>query len=219
MRDEKRTVRVFMAIWALLLCVGAVWAVSGDKLEIHRAMNAWHSPVPDRFFALFTHFADGLVPTALALLLLIIGTWRWFLLMGLSCGLSALVAQALKHGPFSHLDRPGMFREQLGDLSWVAGIDLHSHHSFPSGHATAAFSMCFAMAVILARPRLGAALALFAALLGYARVYLSQHFLQDVAMGSAIGTIVAWAVYHMLYRSACSRAAWLSRHPFRAVHK
>ncbi|MBK8227288.1 MAG: phosphatase PAP2 family protein [Flavobacteriales bacterium] len=216
MADEKRTVRMFMAIWAMLFSLGAVWSILGDKFEMHRAMNAWHSPVPDRFFALFTHLADGLVPTALALLLLIVSTWRSFLLMGLSCGLSALVAQALKHGPFSHLDRPSMFREQLGDLSWVAGIDLHSHHSFPSGHATAAFSMCFALAVILARHRLGAGLALFAALLGYARVYLSQHFLQDVATGSAIGTIVAWAVYQMLYRSAWSRAAWLSRRPFRA---
>jgi len=219
MRDEKRTVTMFIAVWALLFSVGTAWVVTGDKLVMHRAMNAWHSPALDCFFALFTHLADGLVPTALALLLLIVGTWRSFLLMGLSCALSSLVAQALKHGPFSHLDRPSMFREQLIGLSWVDGIDLHAHNSFPSGHTTAAFSMCFSLAVLFARPRLAVAFALFAALLGYSRVYLSQHFLQDVAMGSAIGTIVAFTVYFVLYRSPWSSADWLGRRLFRAGQK
>ncbi|MBK9148541.1 MAG: phosphatase PAP2 family protein [Flavobacteriales bacterium] len=219
MADEKRTVQVFMTLWSLLFAIGAGFATAVDKLELHRAMNAWHPPALDRFFALFTHLADGLVPTGIALVLFFIGNWRSFLLMGLSCGLSALVAQALKHGPFSGFDRPSQFRDQLAGMPWVEGIDLHAHNSFPSGHTTAAFSMCFALAVIIARPKAAVLLVAVAALLGFARIYLSQHWLQDVSAGSAIGASVAFAVYHLLHRSTWSRAEWLRRRPFRAERK
>lgn len=214
MREEKRTFRLFMAGWAPLFIVGAMIAWQGDKLAVHGAMNAFHAPALDVFFAYFTHLADGLVPTALSFVLLLTKSWRAFLMMGLSCGLSALAAQSLKHGPCSHLDRPSLFREQLAGMPWVDGIDLHAHFSFPSGHSTAAFGMCLALAVVLGRARLALLLVLLAALLGYARIYLSQHFLQDVVVGSLLGVGFAALMYHILFRSRWSTAEWLNRRPF-----
>ncbi len=214
MHEEKRTFRLFIIGWALLFAVGACFAWQGDKLAIHAAMNALHAPALDAFFARFTHLADGLVPTGLAFLLLFVKSWRAFLMMGLSCGLSAIAVQTLKRGPYSQLDRPSMFRDQLIGMPWVEGIDLHAHFSFPSGHATAAFSMCLALAVILGRARLALPFVALAALLGYSRIYLSQHFLQDVVVGSLLGVVFGTLVYHALYRSGWSSASWLSRRPF-----
>ncbi|MFZ1692301.1 MAG: phosphatase PAP2 family protein [Flavobacteriales bacterium] len=214
MRNEKRTVQVFMVCWLLLFLVGCWFAATGDKLALHSAMNGYHTPALDRFFAAFTHVADGLVPTALAFIMLFWKGWRAFLLVGLSALVSALFAQFLKHGPYSHLDRPSMFREQLVGMPWVEGIDLHAHNSFPSGHTTAAFAMCMALAIIVGKPRFAMAFAILAGLLGYARIYLSQHFLQDTVTGAALGTLTCWAVYHALYVSRWSQAPWLKNRPF-----
>lgn len=214
MIEEKRTFRLFISGWALLFATGAFVAWDGGKLAIHAAMNGLHSPVLDAFFARFTHLADGLIPTALSFLLLLVRSWRAFLMMGLSCGLSAIAVQTLKRGPFSHLDRPSMFRDQLRGMPWVEGIDQHAHFSFPSGHATAAFSMCLALAVILGRARYALPLVALAALLGYSRIYLSQHFLQDVVVGSLLGVAFGSLVYHALYRSGWSAAPWLNERPF-----
>lgn len=214
MEREKRTVWLFMWAWGAFFIAAVTIALGGDKFASHLALNAWHAPATDRFFALFTHLADGLVPTALAFILLFTRGWRAFLMMGLTCGISAIIAQVLKRGPFVHLDRPSVFRDRLPGLHWVEGIDLHAHNSFPSGHTTAAFGMCLALAVILARPRLAIPLALLAMLLGYARVYLSQHFVQDVAMGSAIGTLTGTGVFWLLYLGPWSQRPWMDRRPW-----
>ena len=146
-----RSIAAFLIV-AVAFAVPALIAVmSTEQLELHGWMNRHHPYWADRFFAVFTHAADGLVPTGLALLLLAIKDVRAFLMMGLSCGLSAIVAQFLKRVVFADHHRPAKFQEQLPDLHWVQGIDLHHHFSFPSGHATAAFSMCLALAVIINR--------------------------------------------------------------------
>ena len=213
MHEEKRTFRLFIIGWALLFAVGACFAWQGDKLAIHAAMNGLHAPALDAFFARFTHLADGLVPTGLAFLLLFVKSWRAFLMMGLSCGLSAIAVQTLKRGPYSQLDRPWMFRDQLVGMPWVEGIDLHAHFSFPSGHATAAFSMCLALAIMVGRPWAGVLLALFAGLLGSTRIYLSQHFLQDVILGAVLGTVCAWYAYRLCYIGPLSTKPWIDRRP------
>jgi membrane-associated phospholipid phosphatase len=100
-------------------------------------------------------------------------------------------------------------------MLWVEGVELNSYFSFPSGHATAAFSMCLALAIIVGKVRWSAVFAVVAALLAYSRVYLSQHFLQDIMAGAALGTVVSFLVYLWLYRSVFAKRAWLAR---RVVH-
>lgn len=178
-----------------------------DKLELHRMMHGVHTGWLDAFFSVITHVADGWVPTAISLCVLVFGTYRSFLMMGGACAFSALVVQALKR--LFTMDRPFMFKEQLGDMHWVEGVELHHHLSFPSGHAAAAFSMCFAAAVLIRRKEWGWLLCAFACLLAFSRVYLSQHFMEDILAGSAIGTLVSMAVYKWLYESRFAQRPWL----------
>lgn len=201
-------VAVAFAVPALI----AVW--NTEQLELHGWMNRHHPHWADQFFAWFTHAADGLVPTGLALLLLAIKDVRAFLMMGLSCGLSAIVVQFLKRSVFAGHHRPAKFQEQLQDLHWVQGIDLHHHFSFPSGHATAAFAMCLALAVIINRTGWAAALAFLAVLMAYSRVYLSQHFTEDILAGAALGTVTALLVQHLVYAGRLSSKPWMDRRLF-----
>lgn len=199
-----------------MLAVGLAAVATSDRLALHAAINCCHAHVLDRFFAAFTHLADGLVPALLALIILVTRDLRSFLMMGLSSGLSAIITQSLKRGPFAHEGRPSTHREALGAMDWVEGIDLHVATTFPSGHSTAAFSMCLALAVVLGRRHWAIPLAIVAGLLAFSRVYLSQHFTEDIIAGSLIGTLTAVAVHHWLYRTRFADSPWLNRRVLRA---
>lgn len=187
----------------------AVAVLATEQLNLHKAMHPVHSPLLDLFFTYITHLGDGLVPTAAALVLLLFRDVRSFLMMGVSCAASAIIVQALKH-IFAY-DRPFMFKERLGDMHWVGGIDMHHHLSFPSGHSTAAFSMCYALAVLCRTRSAGMLLALLAVVIAYSRVYLSQHFTEDILAGAAIGVVTAWVVQRWVFGPAMMARAWPQR--------
>lgn len=70
-----------------------------------------------------------------------------------------------------------------------------SNESFPSGHTAEAFSMASSMS--LAYPKWYVILPTFswAALTGYARMYLGVHYPTDVAAGATISSGVSWLLY------------------------
>ncbi|QLQ34941.1 phosphatase PAP2 family protein [Micromonospora robiginosa] len=72
--------------------------------------------------------------------------------------------------------------------------------SLPSDHATAAFTLAFAVGAFLSR-RWGVALAALAAVIGFARVWTGVHYPGDIAAGAllaagAVGTVVVAARLH-----------------------
>jgi membrane-associated phospholipid phosphatase len=206
---------VFLVV-AFVLALPALWAqLRMEKLALHTAVNMHHTAWGDKVFPYATHVADGLTATFIALLLLVLHSWRAFLMVGLSVGGSALITQFLKQVVFPGMDRPAMFRDRLGEMTWVQGVELNHHFSFPSGHSTAAFSMCLALAVIIGSPRWAALLAVLATLLAFSRVYLSQHFMQDVTVGAIIGMATAIGMYLWLYRGKVSTRKRLDGTPFR----
>ena len=210
---EKSLAAFLLASLLLAMCGLYAYCTLG-RFPLHLSANAYHRPLLDQCFLFLTALANGWVPTVFALLLL--GkSWRAFLMMGLSTGLSALVVQALKHFVFPDHDRPPLFLDQMPGLQLVAGLDLHHHFSFPSGHSTAAFSMCLALAVLVGRQVPAVLLAVLAALLAFSRVYLSQHFTEDILAGAFTGCVCGTAVYALLYRSAWGKRHALDRSPLR----
>jgi membrane-associated phospholipid phosphatase len=213
--QRARVVALFLITTLVMVLPALMLIFTREKLLLHAWLNSRHGPVGDHFFSYATHLADGWVPLVLSLVLLFIKDLRSFLMMALSTGLSAVITQFLKRMVFGEWDRPFMFQEELGDMAWVLGLDLHHHFSFPSGHATAAFSMCMALAVISGRSRLAVPFAVLAAVLAFSRVYLSQHFLEDIAAGSLIGTATATLVYMALYKGPRAQDVRLDRRPLR----
>ena len=103
-------------------------------------------------------------------------------------------------------------------LPMVDGVSLHSFFSFPSGHTTTFFAIALVMSYLLTsgiqNKRTSAAvqalLFLFAAIGGYSRVYLSQHFAADVLGGCLIGTIITLLLCMLTDHYAINTAAWWS---------
>lgn len=61
--------------------------------------------------------------------------------------------------------------------------------SFPSDHAAAAFAI--AVVLVAVHRRLGSLLLLTAALIGFARVYVGDHYPGDVLVGAGVGVAAA----------------------------
>jgi membrane-associated phospholipid phosphatase len=80
----------------------------------------------------------------------------------------------------------------------VPGVHLRrAMNSFPSGHTSAAFSLFICLALIT--PRKWAPLWVVSAwAVAYSRIYLSQHFLEDILLGSVIGLFSTIAIYMLM---------------------
>jgi membrane-associated phospholipid phosphatase len=211
---RNKAVLPFLAM-AVVLALPALWAVAvSTHLALHQQIHQWHPAWADQAMPWITEGANGWVPAVLAIALLW-HSWRAFLMMGLSTLLGSLAVQSLKHFIFSHVDRPVAFLAEMPGLHLVPGVELHSSFSFPSGHSTTAFGMCFALAVVWGKRGPAVGLAIIAAILAFSRVYLSQHFTEDAVAGAALGTFIGWLVYRRLYHGPLSLHTGLDRSPVR----
>jgi membrane-associated phospholipid phosphatase len=166
-----------------------------DKTTIHLAINSCHNSFADFFFTYWTYVGDGLFVALAGVLIAVVSfqKYRWSVLWfgAATLMLSGAAAQLLKRFVFDGALRPSAY---LADYSlyFVEGVKLHGHHSFPSGHTTAAFAFfgfaCFFLAKT--KPVLQIVFALCAGLVGYSRMYLSQHFLEDVFAGLLLGAFI-----------------------------
>jgi membrane-associated phospholipid phosphatase len=208
-RMHGRAVRIFVGVALVLMAVAGGAVLLNGHLELHARINRSTAPGCDPLFAYGTYLADGFVPLAIGLVFLFV-RWRWFLLLACSVLGSAIITQLLKHTLFSEVDRPSTFLAGMPDLRLVPGVEMLHHNSFPSGHSTCAFSMCFVAAVIIGRSAPAALLALLAGALAFSRVYLSQHFTEDVLCGALIGTGTGLLAYWWLYTSSFARRSWLN---------
>ena len=183
LKSEKYFLIPFVAVWTFGL---VLWAIT-DKIGFHLVLNAFHTPMLDTFFKYFT-YVGAWVPCAVAVVLLIFRKWKIASVILVGQLVATLITTPLKH--IIRAKRPSAILSDLGiNFPVVEGVDLHSTLSFPSGHTSAAFAFCFAVALFCPRwwQKL---LCLFVAVLcGYSRIYLSQHFLEDVLAGSMVGVV------------------------------
>lgn len=192
--NEISKASVFLITSFVFILIGVIFLVIQDKTSIHLAINEYHHPFLDFFFKYWTYVGDGIVAPIVVVLL---GVYAYkkdgvaALMLGLgSLIMAGLLSQFLKRVFFSESLRPSAF---IGSdqLYLVPDVDVHALHSFPSGHTTAAFAfLAFIACVFYAKNKLmQIVLALMAVLVGYSRMYLSQHFLEDVVAGACLGIL------------------------------
>lgn len=176
--------------YLLLLLFCSYFIAVFTKAEIHIFINQFHSPAADVFFRYITYMGDGIfIP--IYFLILVMVRYRYALLLVLVFLLSGLVVQILKRGFFEDALRPAEYLKDIYTLYLVPGVKQHCCKSFPSGHTATAFSVmvCFAFAF---KSNVAKFLSLtMACLIAFSRVYLSQHFLIDIVVGSIIGVLVS----------------------------
>lgn len=191
-----------------LLVIGAV-LLQYPKADIHLWMNANHNTAWDFLFRYYTVVGEWVPYVIVAALLFYKAGWAVFMLGDLL--LSGLLAQRLKY--VFDTDRPYLFfQNNYPDiqLPFVEGVRLSKFYSFPSGHTTTFFVFFFVLCLIatdrlasqrqqVSTPSAKSGYAwlmyvlvpsvcfIFALLGAYSRIYLSQHFLEDIFGGMILG--------------------------------
>ncbi len=160
-------------------------------------INQFHNPSFDVFFKYYTYLGDGMI--WLPLLAYVLVYKKDFLFTVIVAFLvCTLLTQFCKWVVFADAMRPiGILKEQVHT---IAGVEVHSTSSFPSGHTSIAFTYALLMAFLLKRKFWTIFFPLVAFFVGYSRVYLAQHFVTDVLAGIVVGMTSAFIALLMYQR-------------------
>jgi len=181
--------RNFLLCYGFFFLAGLIFLLTEGKAETFRYLNPYHQTMLDLFFIRFTWLGDGLFAMAVIILLLVLRRWGQACQILVAFLLSALFAQILKN-VFS-MPRPREFFPPGAYLYFIPDVTLNGHASFPSGHSTSIFVLATMLAIFEPNKRLNIFYLLVAVSVGYSRIYLGQHFLTDVLMGSFLGVMTA----------------------------
>ena len=181
------------------------------KGEIHLYLNQFHNNFGDYFFYTATYAGDGLAVVGMVFLLCFF-KYRFAILVALSNIASSLFTQLLKHTVFSDIVRPKKFFESTDQLNLIPWVENYLYNSFPSGHTTAAFTTFFCLALIIENKLLKFLMLVIALTIGFSRIYLSQHFLNDVYAGSLIGVTTSILVfYYLVFSEKSMKLLWMEK--------
>lgn len=165
--------------------------VSGNE-AVTVWVNQHHHPLLDQGLSQITLLGDWIL-----YVVVILAGWRSsrrHAAVGiLALAVSGLLVALLKHQVFPERQRPSATLA-AGRIRAVPDVPLHRNNSFPSGHTATAFTGFCCLAFFTRKTAIQALFALAAGLVAYSRMYLGQHFLNDVLAGAAIGTAVALAI-------------------------
>lgn len=206
MRQALQQNKNFLILYALFFCVAVPVILATERVELHQVFNKAVTPALNPFFEYVTCLGDGLFVSAIGIIFLFFNV-RKALTILLAYAISAGVTQGLKYALFGDIDRPELvFWQQHLPINLVKGMaeEQHIHHSFPSGHATAAFALFFCLGFLAEKKISEVIFFVLALTVAFSRVYLSQHFFEDITAGSFIAVFFSSLVCGFFYFSKTS---------------
>jgi membrane-associated phospholipid phosphatase len=179
------------------------------KTELHIASNRANNIFFDFFFKYATYLGDGAMIALLFIALLFV-KYRYAFAFLTGSLLTSLVVNVMKKVIFHEMYRPSKYFElfETYKLHLIDGVKLHQLQSFPSGHSATAFNLFFTFAIIVKNNTLKFIFLMLAYLVAYSRIYLSQHFLIDITVGSFIGVIF---IFFSFIWFSNKKSSWLNR--------
>jgi membrane-associated phospholipid phosphatase len=123
---------------------------------------------------------------------------------------ASLLFLALNFGlkAYFHAPRPIQMVDKNPSRALVLVPNIHtnrSNTSFPSGHTSSAFCVFFIASQLLQKSRFrvaGFAFSILAIGVAISRIFLVQHYLEDVLAGTVLGLVFGWFVWILLERVA-----------------
>lgn len=176
----------FVSFWLGGFCI---WLTLREGAELYY-FKALRSSELDVVMLWITRLSEEWMYIVLVLGLLFFDRWK-SLFVGLS-GLTSMLFSALLKGYFE-LPRPRIWlsvRHKLEEFDTIPGHYIHDgFNSFPSGHTMSAFLLATTLSMLFPKGRFF--FLVLAILVGLSRIYLVQHFLEDVLFGSILGVVLS----------------------------
>ncbi|WP_207427139.1 phosphatase PAP2 family protein [Pedobacter sp. SYSU D00535] len=181
--------RSFLIPFLLFIVLGAALQLVFKKSELFLIVNRNHNEGWDSFFLAYTWLGDGITIVVAALLVSLL-KYRYTVLIMLAYLYTSLVAQLLKY--LFNSPRPVKFFEGGEKIRLIEGLSVYSWKSFPSGHTVSAFAFAVVIAYLIPQKKWGWLIFLLFLPVAFSRVYLAQHFFQDIYAGAVIGTLLTF---------------------------
>lgn len=112
----------------------------------------------------------------------------WHMLIALA--LTTLISQYILKGLVKRKRPCHHYR----DVKLLVNMPLDT--SFPSSHTSSSFAC--STVIFCYDPHLGIVAMIFAALMGFSRIYLFVHYLSDVLMGTFLGALIGYLVVYFI---------------------
>jgi membrane-associated phospholipid phosphatase len=181
--------RLFFLIFLVFFFASVFVLLFLSKAEGFYLLNTYHSNFLTGIFICFTYLGDGFFCVATGLLLFVFKR-RFLSLMVLSSyAISGIIAQALKYCIVEA--RPAVYLKDSSYQYFIDNVTLHNLYSFPSGHSASAFALAAVLSFSAKNKNYSLLFLTAAILVGYSRIYLAQHFMDDVLAGAVIGLLSA----------------------------
>lgn len=164
-----------------------------SKIDNHLFFNRWvGNPYVDWFFKYLTHFGDGWFLIFIVFLLLFQNIRKALILL-ISYAIAGGLVSVLKNYVFDAARPHFVFDYYYKDVAvnYVEGVELLALNSFPSGHSTAAFVLVTFLMFQFDNRFIKFLFGLTGILIAFSRVYLSQHWINDIVAGSLIGMVLS----------------------------
>jgi membrane-associated phospholipid phosphatase len=205
--------RLYFSCLLLLLVAGSLSLILLGKSATFISLNSYHPFWLNVFFINYTFMGDGIFALCLiALYIFYFKKREHGMAMLYAFLLSGAAVQLIKNLVSS--PRPKLFFEHGQYLFFMDGVSLSNNSSFPSGHTATAFAIATVL-ILCARNRIWQApLLLAAAIVGYSRIYLAQHFLIDVLIGALLGTLSGILAFYLFHNMKKIRTGFKKMHRF-----
>ncbi len=177
--------RIFFLGFFLFVLVSIFILIFFSKEDGFYLLNHYHFGILTCFFIYATYLGDGLFCIAIGILLFIFKKRFMSFMVLISYAISGLIAQVLKY--FIIEPRPAVLLKDSNYKYFIDNVTLHNLHAFPSGHTASAFALAAVLSFAAKNKKYSILFLFFAILVGYSRIYLAQHFLDDVLSGAIIG--------------------------------
>lgn len=162
----------------------------------------------DRAFKYITQLGEAPFIIAMGILMLFqrVGA---FVLITIASVLDGLLIQFLKKMVFADAARPKLWFATDGiTINQVLDVSLNSYNAMPSGHTAAAFTVFTCLGIVSRNTTAQAIFFLVAILVGVSRMYLAQHFYEDVYFGALVGMAVALGAHMLMVRQGWWAKSW-----------
>jgi membrane-associated phospholipid phosphatase len=188
--------RNFFLCYLFFFFIGLIILVCVGKAASFIELNSYHRSTLDTLFIWVTFIGDGRFAIVICLIFLLLRRWSRAFQLIAAFVVSALVAQILKN--IFSMPRPKQYFPAGQYSYFIDGVTHIGFASFPSGHTTSVFAMVTLLAIFDSNKKGNILYLLVAVAVGYSRIYLGQHFLGDVLVGSFIGVLTA-VLIHWLF--------------------